>query len=94
LSLFCRIAPLGHNWNTHMTGTPRSVGLVGVAQDACGRGIGHAMVGAALCWPSGEGVDDVSVATQALNISGLGLYQKSGFAVRSVECGFHKWFGA
>ena len=69
------------------------IGLVGVAQKARGVGIGHAMIREALRWLTGEGVDDVSVATQARNTSGLRLYQKSGFAVRSMECGFHKWFG-
>ena len=69
------------------------IGLVGVAQEARGRGIGHAMVGEALRWLAGEGVDDVSVATQARNTTGLSLYQKSGFAVRTIDCGFHKWFG-
>lgn len=69
------------------------IGLVGVAQEARGLGIGHAMIGEALRWMSSEGIDEVSVATQARNTPGLSLYQKSGFAVRSIECGFHKWFG-
>ena len=70
------------------------IGLVGVAQAARGAGVGHAMIGEALRWLRGQGAEDVSVATQARNSAGLSLYQKSGFAVRSVECGFHKWFGA
>ena len=52
------------------------------------------MIGDALRWLAAEGVDDVSVATQARNTAGLSLYQKSGFAVRSIDCGFHKWFPA
>ena len=75
--------------------TPRAgrIGLVGVAEHARGLGIGHAMIGEALRWLASQGVDDVSVATQARNTSGLRLYQKSGFTVRSIECGFHNWFG-
>ena len=68
------------------------LGLVGVAEEARGLGIGRAMIGDALRWLAAEGVDDVSVATQARNTAGLSLYQKSGFAVRSIDCGFHKWF--
>jgi dTDP-4-amino-4,6-dideoxy-D-galactose acyltransferase len=68
------------------------IGLVGVTPRVRGLGIGHAMIGEALRWFAGEGVVEVSVATQARNIAGLSLYQKSGFAVRSIDCGFHKWF--
>jgi dTDP-4-amino-4,6-dideoxy-D-galactose acyltransferase len=70
------------------------IGLVGVAHAARGAGVAHAMIGEAVRWLGGEGIEDVSVATQARNAAGLRLYQKSGFAVRSIECGFHKWFGA
>jgi len=76
----------------HKTEAAGRLGLVGVAQEARGLGIGRAMIGEALRWLADEGVDDVSVATQARNTAGLSLYQKTGFAVRSIDCGFHKWF--
>lgn len=68
------------------------IGLVGVAGDHRGGGLGMAMTAAALRWFHESGLTRVSVATQARNAAALRLYQRSGFAVRTIELTFHKWW--
>lgn len=68
------------------------IGLVGVAEEARGRGLGAAMVSAGLRWFAAQGARTVSVVTQGRNIAGQRLYQKSGFLTKSVELWFHRWF--
>jgi dTDP-4-amino-4,6-dideoxy-D-galactose acyltransferase len=68
------------------------IGLVGVADKAKGKGIGTSLVSHAVRWFAQEGAMNVSVVTQARNVSAQRLYQKCGFATRSVEFWFHRWF--
>lgn len=70
------------------------IGLVGVAADQRGSGLGMAMTTAALRWFSDGRLTRVSVATQARNAAALGLYQRAGFAVRTLELTFHRWWRA
>jgi len=72
-------------------GEPR-IGLTGVATQARGRGLGHALVQRALEWFFEQGVRSVSVATQGANTRALRLYQASGFAVSDIQLWYHKWF--
>ena len=67
------------------------IGLVGVASNAQGRGIGKVLVSHAVRWFAEEGVEKVSVVTQGRNVRAQRLYQRCGFVTRSVELWFHRW---
>ena len=68
------------------------IGLVGVAPEFHGHGIGRELVQRALEWFAGEQVGMVTVATQGRNIAAQALYQRCGFVTRSQELWYHKWF--
>ena len=67
------------------------IGLVGVAEKGQGRGVGTELIANGLHWFSEQGMEVVSVVTQGRNVSAQRLYQKCGFATRSVELWFHRW---
>jgi ribosomal protein S18 acetylase RimI-like enzyme len=68
------------------------IGLFAVAAEARGRGVGGALVAAALDWFAGRGADPVSVVTQGRNVRAQRLYQRFGMRTRSVELWFHRWW--
>lgn len=68
------------------------IGLLGVAEDTRGRGIGAALADRAVAWARERGVSSVTVATQARNVSALRLYAQRGFLVESVALWYHLWF--
>lgn len=68
------------------------IGLVGVDPDRRGAGAGAAMTADALRWFASQGISRVSVVTQGRNTAGLRMYQKAGFAVRSIQLWYHKWW--
>jgi len=69
-----------------------NLGLVGVAPSVRGAGCARGMVAYAARHLSRQGVERLNVITQGRNIAAQRLYQRCGFAVRSVELWFHKWF--
>lgn len=71
-----------------------SIGLLGVARQARGQGLGGALVAGAVSWFAGEGLAAVSVVTQARNVTSQRLYQRCGFVTRSVQLYYHKWYSA
>lgn len=71
------------------TGT---IGLVGVAAAAQGKGLGRALIETALHWFCEHGAAHVEVVTQGHNVAAQRLYQKCGFATCEVRFWFHKWF--
>jgi dTDP-4-amino-4,6-dideoxy-D-galactose acyltransferase len=77
----------------HLEGSHRGkIGLMAVAQEARGRGLGGNVVRAALDWFGQQGVEVVSVATQGRNIQSQRFYLRCGFLPRSVQLWYHKWF--
>lgn len=70
------------------------IGLVGVAPDAQGRGVGRALVAAAIRWFAERGHERVIVATQGRNVRALRLYERCGFVTRSLQLWYHRWFDA
>jgi dTDP-4-amino-4,6-dideoxy-D-galactose acyltransferase len=68
------------------------IGLVGVADKAQGRGVGTDLLSCGVAWFARQRVRSISVVTQGRNIGAQRLYQKCGFATRSVELWFHRWF--
>jgi dTDP-4-amino-4,6-dideoxy-D-galactose acyltransferase len=71
-----------------------SIGLLGVHQDFQGRGAGSELVFAALRWFLAQGMQQVSVVTQANNIKAQRLYQRCGFLIENVQLWYHKWYSA
>ncbi len=69
-----------------------SIGLVGIAEQARGQRVGEQLVHRALLWFAEQGMATVSVVTQGSNIAAQRLYQKCGFASRSLQLWYHKWY--
>ena len=70
------------------------IGLVGVGERAQGRGLGRALVLAALGWFARHHAGEVSVVTQGRNVRAQRLYQRCGFVTQSVQLWYHRWFDA
>lgn len=68
------------------------IGLVGVESHHQGKGIGRALVLAALEWFRRSGVARVEVATQARNVDAQRLYQRCGFVTSRSTTWHHKWY--
>jgi dTDP-4-amino-4,6-dideoxy-D-galactose acyltransferase len=68
------------------------IGLVGVSEKAQGKGIGKDLISLAIRWFAQQGIENLSVVTQGRNVRAQRLYQRCGFATRSVELWFHRWF--
>ncbi|MGB7587724.1 MAG: GNAT family N-acetyltransferase [Solirubrobacterales bacterium] len=67
---------------------PFRIDLIAVADSARGRGVGEALVSAAIQHAAGVAVQ---VVTQARNIAALRLYQRTGFEVVKTEVWYHRW---
>jgi dTDP-4-amino-4,6-dideoxy-D-galactose acyltransferase len=67
------------------------ISLIAVSESARGRGVGGAMLEAALELAKNCGMSRVTVVTQAANVSALRLYQSAGFRSSSCEYWFHRW---
>jgi dTDP-4-amino-4,6-dideoxy-D-galactose acyltransferase len=68
------------------------IGLVGVAADQQGKGVGRSLVFGALAWFHKAGSKEVEVATQGRNLEAQRLYQRCGFLTSRVSVWYHKWF--
>jgi dTDP-4-amino-4,6-dideoxy-D-galactose acyltransferase len=69
-----------------------SIGLIGVSSSARGKGVGTALVEAAIAWAARAGLAGLTVVTQARNVPAQRLYQRRGFVTRSVGLYYHKWY--
>jgi dTDP-4-amino-4,6-dideoxy-D-galactose acyltransferase len=74
------------------TSAPGSIGLIGVASQCQGRGIGPALVARAVAWFLESGARPVTVVTQGRNIRAQRLYQRAGFITSAVQLWFHRWY--
>lgn len=68
-----------------------SLGLLGVAESARGRGFGTTLVGAALDYFREQGHCHMRIATQARNTGALRLYQRYGFQIDKTRLWYHRW---
>lgn len=68
-----------------------SIGLVGVAVPARGRGLARAMVSAATAWLADRGAARVTVVTQGRNLGAQRVYQACGFRTADVALWLHGW---
>lgn len=67
------------------------IGLIAVAEEARGRGLGRALTEAALAWFQGRGLRGVRVVTQGRNRGAVRMYEQSGFLCHAVQLWFHLW---
>ncbi len=67
------------------------VGLIGVGEAARGRGVGQALVHAALAWFRARGAASATVVTQGRNTGAQRLYQRCGFVTQSMNLWYHRW---
>jgi dTDP-4-amino-4,6-dideoxy-D-galactose acyltransferase len=65
--------------------------LAGVLQAHRQKGVGTALMQAALAWAAGLDLPSVRVVTQARNVAAQRLYQQVGFFTRSMTLYYHKW---
>jgi dTDP-4-amino-4,6-dideoxy-D-galactose acyltransferase len=68
------------------------IGLVGVGSGWQSRGIGVALVKAALSWFADHHVERATVVTQGRNMLAQRLFQRCGFVSCSNHLWYHKWF--
>ena len=69
-----------------------SIGLLAVAPDCRGRGIGSQLVRSALTYFHSSQISRVTVVTQGRNGAAQRLYRSSGFMIDGVANWYHKWF--
>jgi ribosomal protein S18 acetylase RimI-like enzyme len=69
-----------------------SIGLIGVASEARGCGLGKSLVQAALRFFWDNGRRYTTVVTQGRNLASQRLYQRCGFVTQSVALYYHRWF--
>lgn len=68
-----------------------SIGLIAVAQNARGRGVGTRLIDAAHDWMREHGAVDARVVTQGANLPACKLYERAGYRLASVEHYYHFW---
>ena len=68
--------------------------LIAVAETARGRGVGSALVKAALRWFHEQGAGEARVKTQANNVPAVALYERCGFVLERPELTFSAGFEA
>lgn len=69
-----------------------SIGLLGVGESVRGRGVGAALIHAALAAFAAQGLTQVSVVTQGRNVAAQRAYARQGFLSQSIRLWYHKWF--
>ena len=69
------------------------IGLLGVAREARGKGLGSSLVLAAFDWLAAQGATEIAVVTQGRNVPAQRLYQSSGFLSGDLRLWYHKWYG-
>lgn len=68
-----------------------SIGLLGVASDWRGKGLGKELIRSLINWACDREARCISGVTQARNIEAMRFYQTNGFVAKSVELWYHRW---
>jgi ribosomal protein S18 acetylase RimI-like enzyme len=69
----------------NVSGVTGEISLIGVANEAQGKGIGSALVINAMDWFRRNNVNLVTVRTQAGNSRAIKFYERLGFGVKSAD---------
>lgn len=96
-SVFVLISPSSHEPIGYIAcdldeGPIGRIGLIAIATEYRGQGLGQALVQAAMEWFADNDVRQVHVVTQGRNIAAQRLYQRMGFTSLSLQLWYHKWF--
>jgi len=85
--------PLGYiTCNLDKDSNTGRIGLVGVASEFRGKGVGKTLICGALQWFRSVGAQKIAVITQMRNVAAQRLYQGAGFRTESVRVWYHRWF--
>ena len=76
----------------NLRGQESQLGLIGVADDHHGEGLGTKLVQAFLSWSVRQGARRATVVTQGRNVRAQRLYQRNGFVTCSFQLWYHRWF--
>jgi dTDP-4-amino-4,6-dideoxy-D-galactose acyltransferase len=77
----------------HLKGMESQIGLVGIATEYQGRGLGSRLIRHFLSWSGEQGATRAVVVTQGRNLAAQRLYQRNGFISSSLQLWYHLWFG-
>lgn len=83
--------PIGYLSIHLRSATTGEIGLIGLAREAQGQGLGRQLVESALAWMRHKGRTRSTVVTQGRNIAAQRLYQSCGFRTRAMELWHHRW---
>lgn len=67
------------------------IGLIAVAADARGKGVGSGLVRAAEAWAFRHGASRMEVVTQGANQEAFALYGRCGYGIKAAEDVYHLW---
>jgi GNAT superfamily N-acetyltransferase len=87
----CARRPVGYVTCQTVTPSCGQIGLIAVAPKWRGKGLGRALVEAALNWFVRGKIERVIVVTQGKNEQALRLYQRCSFLTQSVQLWYHHW---
>lgn len=76
----------------HLKGEQSQIGLVGVAQNQQGKGLGTKLVQHFLAWSREQRANRATVVTQGRNLAAQRVYQRNGFVTKSLQLWYHRWF--
>jgi len=80
-------------FSLHQLSSPECrVGLVAVAPEARGRGVGRALMAAAVRSAAQHGAKEMSVVTQGDSTVAVHYYESAGFRPVRAEVWYHRWF--
>lgn len=68
------------------------VGLIALAPDLQGRGVGEALMAEAFARLAARGPRRIAVVTQGRNARAVRFYEKCGFRTRTCQFWYHRWF--
>ncbi|AUI67020.1 dTDP-4-amino-4,6-dideoxy-D-galactose acyltransferase [Glaesserella australis] len=74
--------------SVRLSGKIAQVGLIAVAEQWQGQGIGKRLLSAAMRWAKSQQAETLEIATQSSNLKAIRLYQSIGATI----CGIYYWF--
>jgi dTDP-4-amino-4,6-dideoxy-D-galactose acyltransferase len=81
--------PVGYV-TVHLKGETSSIGLIAVAEEHRGKGVGQALVSSAVDWARSQKAASMSVVTQGRNIEAQRTFQRAGFLTTKTQLWFHR----
>lgn len=84
--------PVGYV-TVNVDGDTSEIGLIAVAADFRGQGIGNELVHSAIDWAHAHGAKEMTVVTQGRNIGALRTFEGCGFRIINTSVWLHKHYG-